>query len=102
MFRLVTIVLLATSALAQTPTPHQAPAKFQIIDTMPTYWQFWDAAKDKPAAEQVGLFEKMVVAKYPELYTAKVMNLDVDKPFHDALTSRYVGIYERDKPYVET
>jgi hypothetical protein len=100
MLRLATILVLVSSALAQSPAP--ASAKFQVIDTMPAYWEFWDAAKDKPVTEQADLFEKIVVAKYPELYTAKVLNLDHDKPFHDALASRYVGIYERDKPYVET
>ncbi|MDP9267308.1 MAG: DUF2268 domain-containing putative Zn-dependent protease [Acidobacteriota bacterium] len=97
--RLVTIVFLVSTALAQAPP---APAKFQVIDTMPAYWQFWEAAKGKPVAEQAELFQAMVVAKYPELYTAEVLNLEKGKPLKEALAARYVAAYDSNAPYVET
>jgi len=92
---LVTLLLLTSCAYPQ-------QSKFEVIDTMPAYWAFWDAAKDKPVAEQAELFQKMVVAKYPELYTAEVLNLDKNKPFKQELAARYAASYERDKAYAET
>jgi len=96
---IVSLVLLAAAALAQAPAP--TAEKFEVIDTMPVYWQFWEVARDKPVAEQSELFQKMVAAKYPELYTVEVLNLDTDKSLHDALNTRYVGTYERNRPYVD-
>ena len=51
--------------------PNTAPC--QIVNLMPPFWKFWDAAKNQPLSAQLSLFHEMVVNKYPEVYRENVL-----------------------------
>jgi hypothetical protein len=55
-------------------SPEAAPAGIEIVDVSPAFWSFWDTAEQRPEVEQVRLFFSMVVAKYPELFSAGVLH----------------------------
>jgi hypothetical protein len=41
---------------------------------MPSFWRFWDAAKDQPQSMQLLLFDEMVVKEHPEVYREGVLS----------------------------
>lgn len=73
------------AGVPETPKPEapkrEAPAPavvtdWRIIDVMPTWWAYWESARDKPLDEQVALFERDVVAKHPDLFSRQVVGRD--------------------------
>jgi hypothetical protein len=78
LFRLLLAAALAAAApgpaLAQ---PSSAAAECQIVDLMPPFWSFWDAARDRDAATQVALFQKMLQAPYAAVYDGVLRNIDI-------------------------
>ena len=68
---------------------------YQIMDLMPDFWEFHAKSKDANVSEQAALFKKMVVDKHPEAYAARVIGLDPNKPYDEALTERYLLCHER-------
>ena len=70
------LVLAALPALAA--APHKPG--YRVHDFTPTFWRYWDEAKDKTPEEQVRLFQQRVVQAHPEVYNATVLTLDKDKP----------------------
>src|SRR5688500_17880908 len=64
MSRLVLFLLLVIPAAA---------AELNVTDITPSFWSYWDKAKDLPRSEQVRLFKKMVAARHPELYNQNVI-----------------------------
>jgi hypothetical protein len=65
-----------------------ATSPCRVVNLMPQFWKFWDAAKDQPLSAQLSLFNEMVVRKYPEVYRESVL-----RPGHDDsdLTTRIAG-----------
>ena len=53
-------------------------APCRVVNLMPQFWRFWDAAKNQPLSTQLSLFNDMVVTKYPEIYQESVL-----RPGHD-------------------
>ncbi|MBF5042051.1 hypothetical protein FGE12_06565 [Aggregicoccus sp. 17bor-14] len=82
---LILIALLALPALAAAPPK----PGYRVHDFTPTFWRYWDEAKDKPQAEQVRLFEERVVRAHPEVYNATVLTLEKDKPLGPQLAERW-------------
>ena len=68
---------------------------YQIMDLMPDFWEFHTKSRDANVSEQAALFKKMVVDKHPEAYAARVIGLDPNKPYDEALTERYLLCHER-------
>ena len=64
----------------------QAEAALEIVDTMPAFWAFWESARGRPADEAFARFERAVVARHPELYTASVLGLSAEE---GALRARF-------------
>jgi hypothetical protein len=42
---------------------------------MPSFWRFWDAAKDQPQSAQLLLFDEMLVKEHPEVYGESVFHI---------------------------
>jgi hypothetical protein len=60
-----------------------------VHDLTPTFWRYWEQAERSPVEEQVRLFEQQVVAAHPDVYTAAVLGLPPEQPFHQALLERW-------------
>ena len=60
----------------------QAPgaARCQVVNLMPSFWRFWDAAKDRPPSTQLLLFDEMVVKEHPEVYREGVLSIGSGGP----------------------
>jgi hypothetical protein len=50
-----------------------AASPCRVVNLMPQFWKFWDAAKDQPLSAQLSLFDEMVVRKNPEIYVENVL-----------------------------
>lgn len=81
-------MVLGLGACAHAPTPAPRP-KYQVHDLTQTFWRYWDQAQGLPEAEQVRLFEEQVIAAHPDVYTAKVLSLDAEKPLREELLRRW-------------
>lgn len=65
---------------------------YTLIDLMPQFWKFWDAAEKLPASEpseQVQLLKRTLIDPYSQVYTARVLGFNSDKPFDEQLQQRY-------------
>jgi hypothetical protein len=49
-------------------------APCRVVNLMPPFWRFWDAAKDQAQSAQLLLFDQMVVGEYPEVYREAVFS----------------------------
>jgi hypothetical protein len=78
------LLLLFSLPVFATPKP-----TYTVKDLTPTFWRFWDEARDKPEAEQLRLLRERVVATHPDVYTAGVLNLDTTRPLDEALAQRW-------------
>ncbi len=60
----------------------QAPgaARCHVVNLMPSFWRFWDAAKDQPQSTQLLLFDEMVVKEHPEVYREGVLSIGSGGP----------------------
>lgn len=85
----VSVAPAATQAAATAPPTPPGPATYTVVDLMPAFWEFWAQAKDKDETTQVQLFQKLLVARYPEVYNQEVLGGPKDKPFAEALPARY-------------
>lgn len=84
------LVLLGLSGCRAVRVPDEAArASYQIRDLTPTFWRFWDEAALLTEAEQLQLLEAKVVRAHPEVYTARVLGLDMDKPLSAELADRW-------------
>jgi hypothetical protein len=79
-------VLLAGCAGRQHPPANRAAP----IDLMPAFWSFHQQARTLPLPEQAALFERQLVERYPEVYTAGVLGFEDGQPFSDQLQARYL------------
>jgi hypothetical protein len=52
----------------------------RVVDLMPPFWRFWDAAKDQPQSAQLLLFDEMVVKEHPEVYRESVLGVGSNEP----------------------
>ena len=52
----------------------------RVVNLMPPFWRFWDAAKDQPQSAQLLLFDEMVVKEHPEVYRESVLSVGSDAP----------------------
>jgi hypothetical protein len=86
--RLKLVVAVGSSVLT-TLALTQQPRAVETIDLMPLYWQFRERAQALPVAEQVRLFNEMVVERRPEVYNASVMNVPGGKSFAEVLPEIY-------------
>ena len=68
---------------------------YQIVDLMPDFWEFHAKNRDADVSEQASQFKRMVVDKHPEAYAARVIGLDPNKPYDEALAERYLLCHER-------
>lgn len=84
--RLALALVLSLPLAAHAAAPR---ATYRVHDLTPTFWAYWDEARDLPAEEQVRLFEERVVARHPDVYTARVLGLDPDVPLRAALRERW-------------
>lgn len=48
-------------------------ASCRVVNLMPLFWRFWDAARNQPESAQVELFDQMVVREHPEVYREAVL-----------------------------
>jgi hypothetical protein len=54
--------------------PTKPPAEqWRVVNVMPAWWAYWEKAKGKPRPEQVALFEKVVVGRYPKIFAKNVV-----------------------------
>ncbi|MBG9386533.1 hypothetical protein [Caenimonas aquaedulcis] len=85
--------LFAAAALAVSPALAAEPA-YRVINLMPDYWAFFDQAMAQGLndAGQAALFEKMVIARHPAVYTPRVLSIDESKPFSEQVATRYARI----------
>jgi hypothetical protein len=67
----------------------EAPGSYRVVDLMPAFWQFWSRAERRPVDEQAMLFQQMLVARYPDVYTAPVIGLKADVPLAEGFEGRY-------------
>lgn len=56
-----------------TSTPIVAP--YKTVNLMPSFWEFWEKAKDQDLTTQTKLFQETFVKAYPEIYSATVLNI---------------------------
>jgi hypothetical protein len=77
-FVAVLVCLFAGTAVPVYAGEISAASPCRVVNLMPQFWRFWDAAKDQPLSAQLSLFDEMVVRKYPELYQENVL-----RPAHD-------------------
>jgi hypothetical protein len=63
----------------------------RVINLMPPFWKFWNAAKDQPQSEQLSLFDEMLVKEHPEIYRRGVIGLGNGGP---ALNTRVADFLE--------
>ena len=78
-------VLVVSACLLPASMPvraSQAPgaARCQVVNLMPSFWKFWDAAKDQPQSTQLLLFDEMVVKEHPEVYREGVLSIGSGGP----------------------
>ncbi len=83
------IVAFCCGCATDTSQRSEHAASYEVIDLMPAFWDFWSKASELPVSEQQQLVRSMLVDRYPDVYTAEVINLDTEKPFEAALDERY-------------
>jgi hypothetical protein len=71
-------VLVVSASLFTAPKMARASAvsdasPCRVVNLMPAFWKFWEAAGDQPPIAQLSLFEAMVVEKDPEVYRESVL-----------------------------
>lgn len=59
---------LVLSATVTVLAPMCSAQDCRVIDLMPDFWRFWDAARDRPAAEQNRLFDAMLAGPHAAVY----------------------------------
>jgi hypothetical protein len=47
----------------------------RVVNLMPPFWRFWDAAKDQPQSTQLSLFDEMLVKEHPEVFRESVLSI---------------------------
>jgi hypothetical protein len=52
----------------------------RVVNLMPPFWRFWDAAKDQPQSAQLLQFDEMVVNEHPEVYRESVLGVGSNGP----------------------
>jgi hypothetical protein len=52
----------------------------RVVNLMPPFWMFWDAAKDQPQSAPLLQFDEMVVKEHPEVYRESVLSVGRDAP----------------------
>jgi hypothetical protein len=52
----------------------------RVVNLMPPFWRFWDAAKDQPQSAQLLQFDEMVVKEHPEVYRESVLGVGGNGP----------------------
>jgi hypothetical protein len=62
----VSVCLLAASMPAWASQVSDG-TRCRVVNLMPPFWRFWDAAKDQPQSAQLLLFDEMVVKEHPEV-----------------------------------
>ncbi|MRD47424.1 hypothetical protein GHT07_09055 [Caenimonas koreensis DSM 17982] len=82
--------LFTALALVAACMAHAADPTYRVINTMPDYWKYEAAAKGLDANAQLKLFRELVIERYPEIYTARVIGLDETKPVDVELAKRFV------------
>jgi hypothetical protein len=70
-----------TACAADAPVPAVAP---HVHDLAPLFVTFWDANKDKPAAEQLAAFKRDVASAYPAFYGIERYNGEKTQAERDA------------------
>lgn len=65
---------LAATARAQ---PLQATTDCRVTDLMPSFWPYWEAARDAEAPDQVRLFTQMLRSPNAEIYDSVLQGLPI-------------------------
>jgi hypothetical protein len=69
-----TFVGLLLTACAHQPAAPPTPVALKVSNVGPAFLNFWDASEGRPEEERVTLFLDRVVAPYPQLFGASVLN----------------------------
>jgi hypothetical protein len=64
-------LLVGSVPVSASELPHATQCR--VVNLMPPFWRFWDAAKDQPQSAQLQLFDEMVVKEHPEVYRESVL-----------------------------
>ena len=96
------IALLCLAGCAHpTPAPAAKPG-YSVINEMPRFWRYYEQAHDKDPATQARLYQELVVAGAPHLYSPYVLSLDTPGlSFEEALTRRLTMVKERLEPHYD-
>jgi hypothetical protein len=103
---IASLLLLASDSAAQSmpnSKRRQGPkntAGYTLIDLMPQFWKFWDAAEKVPASDQAQLLKRTLMDPNSQVYTAHVLGFDSDKPFDEQLQQRYAKWHDLIAPRV--
>ncbi|MGE0328631.1 MAG: hypothetical protein AB7S68_40325 [Polyangiaceae bacterium] len=78
---------------------HQGPASnYQVVDLMPEWWSYWEAAQSEPPARRVELFLEGMPKQHPAVFSANVLSKDPSVPFD--LNARVSEFLEGAEPLV--
>jgi len=91
---------LSSTACSLAP-PSRPTRTYQVIDLMPAFWPFWTQARGLEPARQSALLLDTLFARHPEVYNARVLGLDPDRPLADEVARRYGRWLQRFEPRVE-
>lgn len=80
----------------------ESAPSYEVIDLMPAFWAFWSKASELPVGEQQALVRSMLLDRYPDVYTAEVINLSVESSFEEAFNERYERWLPLISPRIET
>jgi len=69
---------------------------------MPVFWDFWARAEKVERSTQLRLLKEIVVARYPEVYTANVIGLGPGRTLDEGLTEGFGFFMEKLAPHVPT
>lgn len=70
-----------------------------IVDAMPAFWEFWEAAQRAEPTERLGLFRRLLMTKHPEIYTSDVL-LKQDQPLEPVLAQRLEHLFTQQAAFV--
>lgn len=77
---LVTSVCLSAGSMPLCASEVSDATPCRVMNLMPPFWRFWDAAKDQPQSAQLLQFDEMVVKKHPEVYRKSVLGVGSNGP----------------------
>lgn len=77
-----------------------ASATYRVVNLMPEYWDYWDAAEALPAERQLALFRKHFVDKHPGLYSPGVIDTRSPKPFDEGLADLFPQFMQFVGPHI--